>query len=224
MKTRIVIADDHALVRQSIASLLRDEPDFDVVAECGNGRQLLEAVERYRPAVVIADVSMPELNGIEATRRLKITSPATRVVALSNFADEAYVQGMLDAGAVGYIVKSGEASDLIYAVRNATRRNAHLSEEVSTVARKIQRAAFKGDGTQSAPACTLSPREREVLQLIAEGRSGKEIATLLGISITTVKCHRNKIKEKLGVDSTAGLTRHAISKGIVRADKEFENR
>ncbi len=190
-----------------------------MVAECGNGRQLLEAVERYRPAVVIVDVSMPELNGIEATRRLKIASPTTRVVALSNFADEAYVQGMLEAGAVGYIVKSGEASDLVYAVRNATRRNAHLSGEVSTVARKIQRAAFKDDGTQSASAaCALSPREREVLQLIAEGRSGKEIAAMLAISITTVKCHRNKIKEKLGVDSTAGLTRHAISKGIVRAE------
>jgi DNA-binding NarL/FixJ family response regulator len=190
-----------------------------VVAECGNGRQLLEAVERYRPAVVIVDVSMPELNGIEATRRLKIASPTTRVVALSNFADEAYVQGMLEAGAVGYIVKSGEASDLVYAVRNATRRNAHLSEEVSTVARKVQRAAFKDDGTQAASAaCALSPREREVLQLIAEGRSGKEIAAMLAISITTVKCHRNKIKEKLGVDSTAGLTRHAISKGIVRAE------
>jgi DNA-binding NarL/FixJ family response regulator len=217
MKIRIILADDHGLVRQSVASLLRDEPDFDVVAECADGREMLEAVSRERPAVVVLDVSMPELNGIEAMRRLKDIAPATRVIALSSFADQAYVQAMLEAGAVGYVVKSGEASDLISAIRHATPRNTYFSPEVAAYARSGARGKEGGDGAASG-ADALSSREREVLQLIAEGRSVKEIAYRLGISENTVKYHRNRIKGKVETDSTAGLTRRAIQMGMVRAD------
>src|SRR5207253_9723706 len=115
MRTTIILADDHELVRKSIAALLRDEPDFDVVAECSNGREMLDLVTRHKPAVAIVDVAMPELNGIEVTRRIKELSAQTRVIVLSNYADATYVREMLKAGAVGYIVKSGAAQDLIQA-------------------------------------------------------------------------------------------------------------
>jgi DNA-binding NarL/FixJ family response regulator len=217
VKTTIILADDHELVRKSIAALLRDEPDFEVVAECSNGREMLELVARHRPAVAIVDVAMPELNGVEATKRIRDISPSTRVIVLSNYTDEAYVRGMLDAGAVGYIVKSGAALDLIQAVRLGARRHIYLSETVSAIAERArQRGASGGvgDGTQRP----LSPREREVLQLIAEGRSSKEIAAKLRISATTVKSHRKNIMEKLDIHDKAGLTRYAIRIGIIRVE------
>src|SRR3954466_8912090 len=126
MRTTIILADDHELVRKSIAALLSDESDFEVVAECSNGRALLDLVSRARPAVAIIDVAMPEMNGIEATRRIMELSPRTRVIVLSNYADETYVRETLKAGAVGYIVKSGAAQDLIQAVRVATRAHVYL--------------------------------------------------------------------------------------------------
>ena len=213
MKITIIVADDHELVRKSIASLLRDESDFDVVGECANGREALELVARIRPMVAVIDVAMPELNGIEAAQRLRSLSPTTRVIALSNYTDEAYVCGMLDGGAVGYIVKSGAARDLIDAVRYATRGKTYLSAEVQTLAHNASSCTVKG--RTAAAYNPLSPREREVLQLIGEGRTSKEIAKTLGIGETTVKTHRNHIMEKIDVHDTAGLTRYAIRLGLV---------
>jgi DNA-binding NarL/FixJ family response regulator len=216
MRTTIILADDHELVRKSIAALLRDEPDFDVVAECSNGREMLELVARHRPAVAVIDVAMPELNGIEATRRLRELSPQTRVIVLSNYTDATYVREMLAAGAVGYIVKSGAAQDLIQAVRRGARKQVYLSEAVSALAA----GAGKPNGHKEADERTprLSPREREVLQLIAEGRTSKEVAVLLGISATTVKSHRNHLMEKLDIHDKAGLTRYAIRIGLIRIE------
>lgn len=220
MKTKIILADDHELVRKSIAALLREEPDFDVVAECSNGREMLKLIELHRPSVAIVDVAMPEMNGIEATERIRELSPATRVIVLSNYSEEAYVRGMLEAGAVGYIVKTGAAHDLIQAVRNGARGKPYLSASVSALAGKT-----KGKGVRSREADgekqtfgPLSPREREVLQLIAEGRSSKEIGVILGIRETTVKSHRNHIMEKLDIHDTAGMTRHAIRIGLIRLE------
>lgn len=216
MRTTIILADDHELVRKSIAALLRDEPDFDVVAECSNGREMLELVARHRPSVAVIDVAMPEMNGVEAARRLREISPQTRVIVLSNYSDAAYVREMLAAGAVGYIVKSGAAHDLIQAVRRGTRRQVYLSSAVSALASTAGRHDGHKEGDEGTRR--LSPREREVLQLIAEGRTSKEVAALLGISATTVKSHRNHIMEKLDIHDKAGLTRYAIRIGLIRIE------
>jgi DNA-binding NarL/FixJ family response regulator len=217
MKTTIILADDHELVRKSIAALLRDETDFEVVAECSNGREMLELVARVRPAVAIVDVAMPEMNGVEATRRIRESSPQTRVIVLSNYADETYVRETLKAGAVGYIVKSGAAQDLIQAVRQGTRARVYLSEAVSAIATS-RRAPDGHTGIDGGGSRPLSTREREVLQLIAEGHTSKEVAALLGISATTVKSHRNHIMEKLDIHDKAGLTRYAIRIGLIRIE------
>lgn len=216
MRTTIILADDHELVRKSIAALLSDESDFEVIAECSNGREMLELVARARPAVAIIDVAMPELNGVETTRRIMELSPRTRVIVLSNYADETYVRETLKAGAVGYIVKSGAAQDLIQAVRVATRAHVYLSDAVSAIATVTRQA----DGHTRVDGGTrpLSTREREVLQLIAEGRTSREVAASLGISATTVKSHRNHIMEKLDIHDKAGLTRYAIRIGLIRIE------
>ena len=130
MRTTIVLADDHELVRESIASLLREVPNFEVVGQCADGRKLLELVESVRPDVAVVDVSMPELNGIEAARQLREISPRTRVIALSAYTDEAYIRDMIDAGVVAYIIKSGAANDLIQAIRNASRGRVYFSREI----------------------------------------------------------------------------------------------
>jgi two-component system, NarL family, response regulator NreC len=214
MVITIALADDHELVRKSIASLLRNEPDFHVVGECSTGRQLLEIVELYHPNVTIVDVAMPELNGIDTTYRIRTISPSTRVIVLSNYVDDVYIKGTFEAGAVGYIVKSGAVTDLIQAVRNASHGKHYLSPEISSSSLNVTDLRK----TDSLSTRILSSREREVLQLIAEGRSSKEIATVLGISETTVKSHRNNIKVKLDINDIAGLTRYAIRIGLVRVE------
>lgn len=214
MRTTIVLADDHELVRESIASLLREVPDFEVIGQCANGRQLLELVERLLPDVAVVDVSMPELNGVEAARRLQETSRGTRVIALSAYMDEAYIRDMIDAGVVAYIIKSGAAKDLIQAIRTASRGKVYLSKGIIEVAHQI-RSSGRANGQYLRP---LSQREREILQLVAEGKSSKEIAASLGIGETTVKTHRNNIMGKLNVRDVAGLTRQAIKLKLVRID------
>ena len=214
MRTTIVLADDHELVRESIASLLREVPDFEVVGQSANGRQLLELVERLHPDVAVVDVSMPELNGVEAARRLRDVS-RTRVIALSAYTDEAYIRDMIDAGVVAYIVKSGAAKDLIQAIRTASRGRLHFSHEIMGIADQIGSC---GRATGEYSTRPLSQREREILQLVAEGKSSKEIAASLGIGETTVKTHRNNIMGKLNVRDIAGLTRQAIKLKLVPID------
>jgi len=211
MRTTIVLADDHELIRESVASLLREVPDFEVVGQSANGRQLLELVERLQPDVAVVDVSMPELNGVEAARRLREVSQRTRVIALSAYTDGAYIRDMIDAGVVAYIIKSGASKDLIHAIRTASRGRVYFSQEIMVVADHI-----RAYGEYSMRP--LSQREREILQLIAEGKSSKEIAVSLGIGETTVKTHRNNIMGKLNVRDIAGLTRQAIKLKLVRID------
>lgn len=214
MRTTIVLADDHELVRESIASLLREVPNFEVVGQCANGRKLLALVESVRPDVAVVDVSMPELNGIEAARQLREISPRTRVIALSAYTDEAYIRDMIDAGVVAYIIKSGAAKDLIQAIRTASRGRVYFSQEIVGGAHQV---AY-GRATVESAVRPLSQREREILQLVAEGKSSKEIAAILGISETTVKTHRNNIMGKLNVRDIAGLTRQAVRLKLVRID------
>ena len=215
MRTTIVLADDHELVRESIASLLRGVPEFEVVGQSANGRELLELVERLHPDVAVVDVSMPELNGIEAARRLRDVSRRTRVIALSAYTDDAYIRDMIDAGVVAYIVKSGAAKDLIQAIRTASRVKVYFSQDIMEVADRLRSYDRANVGHSTRP---LSQREREILQLVAEGKSSKEIAARLGIGETTVKTHRNNIMGKLNVRDIAGLTRQAIKLKLVPID------
>lgn len=222
MKTTIVLADDHELVAKSISALLRDEPDFEVIAECQNGRDLLRLVEELRPNVAIIDVAMPELNGIEAALRLRDINRATRVIILTSYADEGYLRGALQAGVTGYIVKSGVAEDLIRAVRLGTRRHPYFSPTVAPIARRLQAARSPLSEGADGELQKLSPREREVLQLVVEGMSTPEIAERLNITQVTVKDHRKHIRTKLEIHTIAGLTRYAMTNGIIRGEEKPE--
>ena len=212
---RVIVCEDHELVRKSLISLLAIEADVEVVGECENGRQLLELVKSLRADVVLADIAMPEMNGIDAARRIRELSPGTRVIILSNYTNEVYVRGAIDAGAVGYVLKSGAAKDLMLAMRQGSRRHVYLSEEVAAIADRLRDDRPAHPDRVGQP---LSPREREVLQLIAEGMSSKEIAGRLRISEATVKTHRNHIMEKIGTHDLAGMTRHAIRLGLIHVE------
>jgi DNA-binding NarL/FixJ family response regulator len=216
MKINIVIADDHDLVSKSLAALLRSIPDFEVVGQCDNGRDLIEMVLRLRPNVAIVDLGMPVMNGVEVARRLRDMSRATRVIILSGYSDEVSVRQTLEAGVAGYVVKRGATTDLIRAIREGSRSNVYLSAEVAAI---VQRSGGGGHrGRRNASPRGLSPREREVLQLIVEGNTNKEVAKILGITEATAKDHRRHIKEKLGLRDLPSLTRYAIGVGMIRAD------
>lgn len=217
MKINIVIADDHDLVSKSIAALLRSIPGFEVVGQCDNGRDLIEMVQRLRPNVAIVDLGMPRMNGVEVARRLRDTSRSTRVIILSGYSDETSVKETLAAGVAGYVVKRGATSDLIQAIREGTRSKVYLSAEIAAIAQRTRpRRGLRSD--RSASPRPLSPREREVLQLIVEGNTNKQVAKILGITEATAKDHRRHIKEKLGLRDLPSLTRYAIGVGMIRAD------
>jgi two-component system response regulator NreC len=218
MITTIVLADDHELVRESIASMLQEVPDFKIIGQCSNGRQLLELVKRSPPQVAIIDVSMPELNGVDAARQIREISPATRIIALSMFIDEAYIRDMISAGVSGYIAKSGATKDLVEAIRKGSRGKVYFSSEIAEAAERIRSPTGRPGCEPLSAERQLSRREREILQLIGEGRSSKEIAGLLNISETTVKTHRNHLMEKLNVRDIAGLTRSAIRLKLVHVE------
>jgi DNA-binding NarL/FixJ family response regulator len=216
--TSIVLADDHELIRESVASLLREVPNFHIVSQCINGRQLIKSVDRFHPNVVITDISMPELNGVEAVKQIRKISPATRIIALSIYIDEVYIKNMIDAGVSGYVVKSGAARDLIEAIRNGSRGKLFFSSTIEDVAAKIQNSKNNNKEVSLVTKHMLTTREREVLQLIGEGFSSTEIGLKLNISVTTVKTHRNNLMDKLYVRDIAGLTRHSIRLKLVNVE------
>jgi len=210
--TTIVLADDHELVRESVASLLQEVPRFKIVSQCRDGRQLVAAVDRLQPDVAVVDISMSELNGIDAAQQIRRVSPKTRVIALSIHTEEEYIRDMLGAGASGYVVKSGAAKDLVEAIMHGSKGKVYVSKEISDTAAKIQNTATsKGQ----ARGQELTQREREILQLIGEGYSSGEIARKLNIGEATIKTHRNNMMDKIGVRDVAGLTRHAIRLKLV---------
>jgi len=208
-KIRILLADDHAVVRAGFRMILAAHPDMEIIGEAGDGRAVLEQAEKLRPDVVVMDVAMPGLNGIEATRRLAETQPHARVLALSMHKDSVYVREMLRAGARGYLLKDSIDSDLIAAVRAVARGDAYLSPAISDGVLNDYRRHV------SDPLDLLTTREREVLQLIAEGKTNKDIASLLKLSVYTVDSHRGRIMEKLNLHSTGELVRFAMRSGIV---------
>ncbi len=213
-KIRVVIADDHAVVREGIKMILGREPDIEIVGEAGNGREALELVAKTRPHVVVMDISMPEMGGVEATRRVKEAYPKVNVLALTMHEDESYVFQLLKAGASGYVLKRGAAQDLVQAIRSAARGEAFLYPSVarSVLADYLKRVEAGEDRHRFDG---LTEREREILALIAEGLSNQEIAQKLYISIKTVQTHRTHIMEKLDLHNRAQLVRYAIRKGLI---------
>ncbi|MDQ6664893.1 MAG: response regulator transcription factor [Acidobacteriota bacterium] len=206
---RVLLADDHPVVRQGFRLILSHEPDMEIVGEAGNGREALALCEELKPDVVVMDVAMPELNGIEATRRLAVSLPKTRVLALSMHKDGVYVREILRAGARGYLLKDSIDRDLLAAVRAVAKGEGYLSPAISdAVLNDYRRNA-------SNPLDLLTSREREVLQMIAEGGTNKEIANKLNLSVYTIDAHRGRVMEKLNVHSSSELVRFAVRHGVI---------
>jgi two-component system, NarL family, response regulator NreC len=208
-KIHILLADDHAVVRQGFKMILAAQPDMEIVGEAGNGREALDLAGQLQPDVIVMDVAMPELNGIEATRRIAALSPRSRVLALSMHKDSVYVREILRAGARGYLLKDSISSDLLAAVRAIARGEGYLSPGVSDAVLNDYRRHV------TDPIDLLTSREREVLQMIAEGKTNKEIATVLNLSVYTVDAHRGRIMEKLNLHSATDLVRFAVRAGLV---------
>jgi DNA-binding NarL/FixJ family response regulator len=211
--TTILLADDHSVVRQGLRVLLDAQPDFSVVGEATNGIELVEMVEALHPDVVLADLAMPDLNGIEATHQICRRAPKTRVVILSMHSSASYIIRALRSGALGYVLKDANIQEVIQAVRNAAQGQRYLSAQVSD--RLVEILLQGGNLEQSDLERKLTGREREILQLIAEGNTNAQIAEKLVISPRTVETHRSRIMGKLNFDSHTDLVRYAIQQGII---------
>lgn len=207
--TKILIADDHTVVRQGFRRILDAQDDLEVVGEAATGREVVEKTDELRPDVILMDVSMPELNGIEATRRIKKDSRFTHILALSMHKDNVYVREILRAGATGYVLKDCVEDELLQAVRAVAHGEAYLSPGVASAVLTDYRKHV------TDPIDLLSSREREVLQMLAEGKTNKEVATVLNLSVHTVDAHRGRIMEKLNLHSIGELVRFAMRNGLI---------
>jgi two-component system response regulator NreC len=206
---RILLADDHQMFTQSLRTILEREK-FEVVGEAADGREAVTMAEKYRPDIAILDVAMPILNGLSAAREIEKVSPKTKSIILTSFPDEQYVLDALRAGVTGYVLKTRASSDLVQAIQEVSRGSIYLSEGLS---RDALRAYLANDEKAGE---SLSGREREILQLIAEGKSTKEIAASLSLSVKTIETHRSRLMAKIGIHDTAGLVRYAIRKGFIQ--------
>jgi len=209
-----LLADDHTVVRDGLRALLEKQPDLAVVAEAADGRDSVRLAEEHAPDVVIMDIAMPNMNGIEATRRISASCPKTAVVILSMHQDESYVLRSLKAGAKGYLLKDSLRSDVIDAIRSVAQGRSFLTRKVSRMLQEDYVRQLERRGLDDSYDL-LTDREREVLQLIAEGRTNKEVAGLLNVSLTTVETHRTHILQKLGIHSVPELILYAVRKGII---------
>lgn len=217
-RIRVLLAEDHTIVRKGIRSLLEGEPDIEVVGEAGNGREALEKVEKLLPDVVVMDISMPILSGLEATRFIAKKFPEIKVLALTVHTNEEYILQLLRLGASGYLVKQAAPEELVAAIKAVFRGDCFLSPVISGhVIDGYARLAKMMETTERYEK--LTNREREILQLIAEGHTNKEIARMLYLSVKTVETHRARLMKKLDIHSASELTRYAIQKGIIRPEK-----
>jgi DNA-binding NarL/FixJ family response regulator len=212
---RVLLADDHHLVRAGLRALLAAQAGVEVVAETGDGRQALELIGRHRPDVALLDITMPGLNGLEVATRVDKASPRTKVVILSMHAGEAYVAQALRAGVAGYLLKDAAAGELGLALAAVRRGEVYLSPAIS---RTIVDGYLRASDGGSDPLASLTARQREILQLIAEGRSTKEIAADLDVSVKTVETHRAQLMERLDIHDVAGLVRFAIRTGLISSE------
>ncbi|MCD4786826.1 MAG: response regulator transcription factor [Desulfobacterales bacterium] len=217
-KTRVLLAEDHTIVRKGLRSLLDKETGIKVVGEAEDGREAIAKAEELHPDVVVMDIAMPRLNGLEATRQIKKRFPDMKILILTMHTNEEYVLQTLNAGASGYLVKKAAPAELISAINAVHKGDSFLSPSISrtVIDEYIRRSKEISEGAEGFEQLTV--REREVLQLIAEGHKTREIAELLYISIKTVETHRAHIMNKLDIHSTAELTRYAIRKGIISSD------
>src|SRR6266496_624852 len=214
-KLRVLLVDDHTVVRQGLRVLLEAEPDMRIVGEAETGRQAIQLTKKHLPDVVVMDIAMPMLNGLEATRQIIKEAPHTKVLVLSSYSDDEYVQQLTEAGAAGYLLKQTAATDLLKAIREVRRGNSFFSPAISKqIMEHYRETLLKGVPVRKSTDL-LTTREAEVLQLIAEGKANKQIAAELNISIKTVEKHRQQLMNKLNIHDIAGLTRYAIAKGVI---------
>jgi len=216
MSIRILLADDHEIVRCGLRCLIEEQPDMEVVGDAEDGRTAVDLVRQEKPHVVIMDISMPDMNGIEATRRILGECPEIKVVVLSMHDKRRFVIDTLKAGVSGYVLKTKVRDDLIRAIRAAVGGDVYLSSKITgIVARDFASKLLPSERTTSA---ILTPREREILQLISEGQTTKETGLRLNVSAKTIESARRRIMQKLGIDNVAGLTKYAINEGITSLD------
>jgi two-component system response regulator NreC len=211
---KVVLADDHQIVRHGLRSLLSAEPDIKVVGEADNGRAVIRLVQELSPQVVIMDISMPDLNGIEATRQILSDFSGVKVIALSMHSDSLFVLNMFKAGASGYLLKDCALEELVKAVRTVMNRKIYLSPSISDIVIKDFVIGWSPEDSSSSAYSILTAREREVLQLMAEGKTTNQIAESLCISVKTVEAHRKQLMTKLDIHSVAELTKYAIRQGL----------
>ena len=212
---RVLLADEHTLERSGIRALLEKVPEVEIVAEAGDGREALRLIELHQPDVALIDLALPKLHALEVVTRVGKAHPGVRVIILSTYASEGRVWQALRSGAVGYLLKSAEAADLEQAIKTAARGETYLSPPLSREAIEDYARHTNGEGTQPD---RLTPRQREVLQLIAEGYSTKAIADILKISVKTVETHRAQLMERLDIHDVAGLVRYAFQTGLLQLE------
>ncbi len=217
----VLLAEDHTIVREGFRKMLELEDDLEVVGEAQDGRQAVALAKKLRPAVVLMDIAMPRLNGLEATRQVLKAVPATKVLILSAHSDDAYVKNATESGAVGFLLKQTSAQDVCRAIREVHQGKTFFSPSISRRLDRLHPQSLERNGPRNKKVVRLTSREMEVLQLIAEGKANKETATELGIGIKTVEKHRQHLMEKLDIHDTAGLTRYAIGEGIIESSVQL---
>lgn len=208
---RVYLVDDHTMVRQGLAALVTDQPDMEIVGQCGDGMTAIREARQLKPDVVILDITLPGLNGLDVCRQISRRCKGTSVLVLTMHADEEYVVRSLQNGACGYLLKEAAADQLNQAVRSVAAGELYLGPGISS--RVLQRLA---EGEQNDPYATLTARERQVLQQIAEGKTNRQVAESLGVSVKTVDTHRTRLMKKLGIHDQTSLVKYALRKGIVR--------
>ena len=215
MATKIIIADDHTIMRTGLRALLAPTPGFEIVAEAADGKQAVEMSAAHTPDIVIMDVNMPVLNGVEATKQILAAHPKTRIIVLSAHSDANLIRQSFHAGAVAYLLKDAAFEEVVRAIEATQKGEVYVS---SHVAGQVMRSIMQSGLNDAPPDMPLSPREREVLQLVAEGKSTKQVAQQLTVSVKTIETHRQNIMAKLNLFSVAELTKYAIRRGLTSLD------
>jgi two-component system, NarL family, response regulator NreC len=210
MSLRILLADDHQILREGLAALLEKQPGWQVVEEAADGRTAVQLALKLKPDIVVMDIGLPELNGIEAARQIAAAAPEVKIIALSMHADRRFIKGMLTAGASGYLLKYSASQDLVRAIHTVMAGKVYLSLEVAG----IVVADFKASSPDTSAFAVLTPKEREVLQLFAEGKITRQIAAVLNVSVKTVEAYRRQLMDKLKCASFADLIKYAIREGL----------
>jgi DNA-binding NarL/FixJ family response regulator len=222
-RIKVLVVDDHTIVREGLRTLIKLEDDFEVVGEARTGREAVVQYKNLQPDVVLMDIAMPLLNGLEATRQMLKANPAAKVLILSAHSDDAKVKNATESGARGFLLKQSSARDVCLAIREVHQGKQFFSPSIARRQERIRPSATKRAGGSSEKITSLTTRQVEVLQLIAEGKANKEIAAELGIVLKTAEKHREHVMQKLDIHDTAGLTRYAISAGIIESSVQVDH-